>query len=553
MNVRQSFRRALLRKTHNTKVPQLEPGQACSYWRWRKRGLKKRGGWITARFLSWDPASPGKLAWVRSGTTTAMVAVEQLRSATGFEAWLPSEPDVAALKDASRRLTETMWADESGPPPPSQHLRDPDETVDLDFFQEADLDVTAALTSARSAAPPSRGRIQEPPQIPTAPPVTMDVDQTVNNLVYQPSVQNTIVQNIARLGEPNQGARRGGSVPRTPRGYPAPRTPRSRSPAPAAAPRAALHQQGQQELPPQLPQGLPEPPVPVPSQLRQQGPQELPQLPEGLPEPPVPPVPQTPLEPGWESAPFGLDSADYETDAEPDVPPPRDEDQQLPSGDAVPPQPIHVDPAETPVPPTAPGSQASDRPPTTPVSSSPTAPMEEAPNLLPAKRPLETLTTLFLDEGDLYHCQPGEEPSEGYGPRYNRCYRAYLSSSQRADDLRPQGKDPGESDSTDSDWNDEPQTKKDRGMTRAEAKALDREIPWRQILDMNPDEIQAYTQAVEKEARSWERVGLCQALKPQRCSEGTSRSHSVQTSASHPQLLSGQKAKDLGHCLRSAE
>ena len=61
MNVRQSFRRALLRKTHNTKVPQLQPGQACSYWRWRKRGLKKRGGWITARFLSWNPAAPTKM------------------------------------------------------------------------------------------------------------------------------------------------------------------------------------------------------------------------------------------------------------------------------------------------------------------------------------------------------------------------------------------------------------------------------------------------------------------------------------------------------------
>ena len=34
MGVDKGLRRALLRKTRNTHVPQLEPGQRCSFWRW---------------------------------------------------------------------------------------------------------------------------------------------------------------------------------------------------------------------------------------------------------------------------------------------------------------------------------------------------------------------------------------------------------------------------------------------------------------------------------------------------------------------------------------
>ena len=44
---------------------------------------KKKGAWIVARFLSYDPDN--KSAWVHSGTTTVHVALEQLRGAVGFE------------------------------------------------------------------------------------------------------------------------------------------------------------------------------------------------------------------------------------------------------------------------------------------------------------------------------------------------------------------------------------------------------------------------------------------------------------------------------------
>lgn len=81
------LRRALLRKTRVTKIADLNPGQPCAFWRWTKRGSKKRGSWVLGRFLSWDPSHLGKQAWIRSGATTTLVTSEQLRAAFGFEDW----------------------------------------------------------------------------------------------------------------------------------------------------------------------------------------------------------------------------------------------------------------------------------------------------------------------------------------------------------------------------------------------------------------------------------------------------------------------------------
>ena len=518
LNVRQSMRRAILRKTRDAKVPQLQPGQACSFWRWRKKGLKKRGGWITARFLSWDPASPsGKMAWVRSGTTTALVAVEQLRAATGFEAWLPTEPDVAALKDASQTLDQALWTDETGPAPDQRQQADDAEMPDLDALAGKDLDMAAALTSA-SSLPAAAASSSTPPPVETSQ-VTLDVDQTVQNLVYQPTVQNTFVRNVARLGDPSAGARRGASIPRTPRGTSAPRTPRSRSPAPPARPVADTRAEELQEPQAQLPQELPEPPVPDGSQTRAEERQEPAQLPEELPEPPVPevPVPETPLEPGWESAPFS--SAAYESEAEPEPLQPAELEQLFSTTTGAR---GRSTTGSTPLAASsggAPGQEAASadstssvRPPTTPVTSEPSAQEGGQPSLLPAKRPFEALTTFFLDEGELYHCTPGNELTEGYGPKEERCYKAYLNSKHRLDDVKNLDKQAADSDTSDSDWSDVAPSTEKRGMTRAEAKALDREIPWRQILDMDPADIKAYVAATEKEAKSWLEWGSVKPL-----------------------------------------
>lgn len=87
LNCSQQLRRALLRLTRLTKFADLQPGQRCAFWRWQRRGQKKRGGWVISSFLSWDPSSPMKLAWVQTGNSTTLVSAEQFRAATGFEQW----------------------------------------------------------------------------------------------------------------------------------------------------------------------------------------------------------------------------------------------------------------------------------------------------------------------------------------------------------------------------------------------------------------------------------------------------------------------------------
>ena len=91
INTSQALRRALLRKTATTNQKDLLPGQSCAYWRRqipKGRGTKKKGAWIVARFLSYDPDGPS--AWLHSGTTTIQVSLEQLRGAFGFEHWQPT-------------------------------------------------------------------------------------------------------------------------------------------------------------------------------------------------------------------------------------------------------------------------------------------------------------------------------------------------------------------------------------------------------------------------------------------------------------------------------
>ena len=148
------------------------------------------------------------------------------------------------------------------------------------------------------------------------------------------------------------------------------------------------------------------------------------------------------------------------------------------------------------------------------MTSGPSTPSVDPPGLLPAKRTFDALTTLFFDEDVFYHRVPGDELAEGHGPRPSRAYQAYLNSEHRTDDLRNDSKDPRESDTSDTDWEDQPPGKKHQGMTRAEAKALDREIPWRKILELDQPDIQAYVKAVEKEAKSWEEWGSVKAPFP---------------------------------------
>ena len=154
LDVSQHLRRALLRKTRATKIPDLVPGQPCAFWRWAKRGQKKRGTWVIARFLSWDPSHPGRQAWVKAGATSILVTAKQLRIAFGFEQWTPSEEDIKVLKDVSTNFHQHLLHDEQGPPPPEAAiLQDDDVLNQLCVAEPPTMAVPAPQAAAAEMSP----------------------------------------------------------------------------------------------------------------------------------------------------------------------------------------------------------------------------------------------------------------------------------------------------------------------------------------------------------------------------------------------------------------
>ena len=135
---------------------------------------------------------------------------------------------------------------------------------------------------------------------------------------------------------------------------------------------------------------------------------------------------------------------------------------------------------------------------------------------LPQKRPFDTMFTLVMDEQGHITTPDASwdgSPPIGFGPAPRLFHKAYLSSSQRLEDVKDIGKAGDESDtsqeSDDDDLHEPTSTTMDavpvykQGMSRQEFKALDREIPWRRILEMSPSYIDKFIEAVIKESESW--------------------------------------------------
>ena len=60
---------------------------------------------------------------------------------------------------------------------------------------------------------------------------------------------------------------------------------------------------------------------------------------------------------------------------------------------------------------------------------------------------------------------------------------------------------------------------KNRLMSRKEAKALEREIPWRHIMNLPKAEIQQYVESAQKEERGWQRWGSIEEITPERAKQ----------------------------------
>ena len=576
LNVNQQFRRAILRRTRNTKYQDLLPGQTCAFWRWSRKGQRKRGAWAIARFLSWDPTAPTKLAWLRTGNTTVLVSAEQLRGATGFESWNPSTEDITALKNAVKSFNEHMTQDETGPPPP-------DETFADEVQPQLDS-LPPTMTAAPVTPTPIPAPATPPPVITTTQASTTPVQpsqlnqQTTHLNISQPTYQRTNV--YQRLGTPPRHLEQQTTVstPR-PRG-------RSRSPRPPTLDNPATKQQQASITQPHdfakqlqattaaataerqrqlhsLPQsstgrhvqhepsqsGPEEPPVyttdiaedaAIQLQQRQQQPEdETPYQhpPPAQLDPPTQHQPNDELEtPFYNPTPATSEASSRHgiegAIVQPDEPPPP-ELVSISSTESQQPPP-HQQPHSVPITQPASSSEPSllqqlAQPP------SPTAMQQDPLPTLPQKRPFETTFTFINNDGIIHHRSPLHDgsPDLGYGNFSKNHFNIYATTNQRHVDLQDIEKDGNETDTTiDSDDSDTqptdnttvtPSTSSTSGqssrLTRQEMKQLDRELPWREIWKMPPASIQKFLQAIEKEANSWFEWNSIRPLSPEEVKE----------------------------------
>eukprot|EP00435_Cladocopium_sp_Y103_P033973 s697_g8.t1 len=569
LNVNQQFRRAILRRTRNTRYQDLLPGQTCAFWRWSGKGQRKRGAWAIARFLSWDPSAPTKLAWPRTGNTTVLVSAEQLRGAMGFESWCPSTEDISALKSASKSFTEHLLEDETGPPAPEETFAD-EITPPLE-------DVPPTLTAPPTPLPlppqQQQQTLQRQPTIEQDPqfeleyspsPRYQQTQQSTNLNISQQNYQQTNV--YQRLGTPPRHLTRQQSNPPTParaRG-------RSRSPKPVALDNFAKQLQriqaeaasssktpgtASQLRQPSTTGVRPQPDeqtldeVPPPISMVEAAEDATMQQPRPHDHEPETPVPTH--QPSPEQQPVYQLPAEFETPVLDHTPATSAVSSQHGIEGAVhlpeePPVPgvISVSsgevPGEAPQMHAPPGQQVarSSEPAQVPLGA------DEPLPTLPQKRPFDTTFTIINNDGNLQFRAPLHDgsPDLGYGNNSKNYFEAYAATHQRTADLAETEKDGYESDSTiDSDDDvGTPETslpvpsststsktissppsatkshdEQSARLTRQELKQLDRELPWREIWKMPAASIQKFLQAIEKEANSWSEWNSIRPLSPE--------------------------------------
>ena len=123
------MKRALLRKTRTQQdLHALLPGQAVAYWRMSgKTRQHKRGAWNLARFLAWDPDK--KSAWLQVGKHSVRIGKTQIRAASGWENWSPTEEDLKTIKDAENNIAQGLWQEELGDHPEQEDEGHIDEDI----------------------------------------------------------------------------------------------------------------------------------------------------------------------------------------------------------------------------------------------------------------------------------------------------------------------------------------------------------------------------------------------------------------------------------------
>ena len=499
LDTSQHLRRALLRKTRATRVADLLPGQKCAFWRWQRRGPKKRGSWIIGRFLSWDPSYVGKQAWIRTGSTTTLVTAEQLRAAFGFEQWSPDEQDVQALKDASSSFNRQIM-DERGPQPTEQELHPLPEDQELQALDDPYPMTPAMMVPATPE--PQAGQPSQPPEELPPPQQQPQIPSLQQSTNIQQFDQQTLQQSIhihspTQIQHVEQHYRFGAvSQPRTPA--------RARSRTPSQRGRAMSEQPKQNVQAPLQDQH-------DPAQRSQHGSaqQSLEQQEQHSAAQQQPSTPAASTGTQAQShigilPPVPTVDADTQASAS---------SQQQQHG-----IPFHDD--------TSLGIQQPFIDPTEVIAIAD----DDEPQPPPTKQPRTQHTlmvklsnvVMYVDcDGNIKRLRRPQDPTtwQCFGSKSNTCYKAYLTTEQRKEDVKTLGKDPQDPDTSDDSDESEaevPKTTTSRtpsssmtaplykqGLTRQELKAMDREIPWRSILSMPEPYVEKFIEAVNKEAASW--------------------------------------------------
>ena len=506
LDVSRHLRRALLRKTRVTKVADVLPGQKVAFWRWSRRGGKKRGTWITATFLSWDPSAVGKQAWIRSGGSSILVTSEQLRCAFGFEQWTPDSADIAALKDSTESFTKHML-DDRGPPPPDQ----PNLDDQLGTYDESQLDDLFPMTPSMMVpvTPPELLASQQTPtpqpHTPTLPLPSHTTPQRTEQTTTLQFQQNTEQVNIhvdspthitQQVIQQNQQYNSFGDMPRQARH-------RSRTPTASKRIRDSAAQLAEQQAtqPAETPALLEHPATTEHDQNSHRSQASTPVQTSAVSQPTIlEATPQQATEQQQASA-----STEQQTTAElPGPSSPQQPTTEVIDLESEQETPVLEDPYQ----------QQDDR-------------MKDPDAQLPQKRSFEQMTVL-VPSGSFWVRQHFHNvaPDIGYGPPHTAYHYAYLATNQREEDVKGTNKDPNESDTT-QDTDTEDDTKPStttmpaykQGMTRQQVKALDREIPWRKILEMPQPYIDKFLQAIIKEADSWSSWNSVEPLTDKQASE----------------------------------
>ena len=438
----QAVKRAILRKTRTQKdLTDLLPGQAVAYWRMSGKARQhKRGAWNLARFLAWDPDK--KSAWVQVGKHSVRVGTTQLRAASGWENWTPSESDLKLIKDAKNDIANGLWLEDAGAAPDEEeHLNADEEIFEFPARKRKLGDVVGAE----------------------------DV-----NLEEEPETPYPQEELFASAG---------------------PSQPYNLSTVPVSAERSLQHLQHQH---------APEEPEPSqPSQLQIQHQLEpvsgLPQLPSVLPGTLYQHLHQATThqhQQTHQNIQFNLniDSPTYQN--------------------------FGAQPSFGPLPPT-PRSRGAPylAQPTTPRAGQ-SMPLESGEASGPEQRPAlmdeshQSLMTKTLEDAlDIYDNGSAEPKAVHWdgspdlkNPFFdgNHAYNIYLASSARKTEMEHAGvtTDIGRPDEETSD-DEDMQLSNQRGLTRQEMKQLDREIPWREIVNLPLMMRQKYVESATKEYNGW--------------------------------------------------